>query len=309
MSLQEIVYRGSVVSTGAPQVISFPAGFDQFHLRNRTTHAAGAGITDSYWTAGDPAGWATTDTVAGGVITRNVIAAAGYTYSDSSTAVLGPAIAITAISQAGSAVANTGTTPVVGDIVRIYGTTAQLQSSGLDFTVTAVNAGVSMTFGYFNTAGFAAAATAGFYRRLPFDLPFFPRKRYITGITAAASAVVTLSVAHGYVVGEKVIFHVSAAFGMTQINGLTGTITAITTGATNTITVDINSAAFTAFAFPTSAVAALGITHAHITPAGEIPSVLAGAIRDAGTRQIYIGTAIQGTAGDIFDYWVSRSQS
>lgn len=308
MSLQEIIYRGSLVSTGNPQIISIPAGFDEFHLRNRTNLVGGAGIVESIWYTGMAAGSAITDTLAAGTITRTVITAAGFTYSDSSTAQLGPAIAVTAVTAATPAVAATATTPVVGDIVRVYGTTGMLQIAGMDFSITAVTPGVNMTFGYLPAVGFAAAATAGFYRRLPFDYPFYPRKRYITAITAAASAVITLSVTHGYVVGEKVKIYVSAAFGMTQINGQLGTITAINT-TTNTITVDIDSSAYTAFAFPTSATAALGVSFPHIVPAGENASILTGAIRDAGTRQIYLGTAVDGTAADIFDYWAIRSET
>lgn len=309
MSLQEIAYRGSVVSTGAPQFISVAAGFDQFHLRNLTTHAAGAGIIDSYWNLGDPQGWATNYTVAGGAVTIAVIAAGGFSYYDSATTAIGPAIAVTVVSQAASAVVSTATTPPIGSIVRLYRTTQMLQVSGYDFTVTAVNAGVSMTLGYINSAAFAAAANAGFYRLLPFDEHFYPANRFITGITLAVQAVVTLSVAHRYVVGNRVKFVVGAGYGMPEINGLVGTITAITTGATNTITVDINSAAFTAFAFPTSAAYAVGLTPAQVVPVGEIASVLSGSIRDAGTRGVLIGAAIQGTAGDVFEYWACRSAS
>lgn len=63
----------------------------------------------------------------------------------------------------------------------------------------------------------------------------------ITAITQAASAVVTVS-GHTFVVGDVVAF--SGVVGMIQINGLTGTVTAITT---TTITVNINSTAFTAY--------------------------------------------------------------
>lgn len=63
----------------------------------------------------------------------------------------------------------------------------------------------------------------------------------ITGITQAASAVVTIG-AHTFVVGDVLAF--SGASGMTQINGLTGTVTAV--GAT-TVTVNINSSAFSAY--------------------------------------------------------------
>ena len=63
----------------------------------------------------------------------------------------------------------------------------------------------------------------------------------ITAITKAASAVVTVG-AHTFVAGDVVAF--SGVSGMTEINGLTGTVTAI--GATS-ITVNINSSAFTAY--------------------------------------------------------------
>lgn len=68
------------------------------------------------------------------------------------------------------------------------------------------------------------------------------KTRSITGITQAATAVVTVG-AHTFVTGESV--HFSGVAGMTQINGLRGTITA--TGATD-ITVNINSSAFSAYA-------------------------------------------------------------
>lgn len=304
MSLQEVIAKGTIISTGAAQTINIPQGADTFILRNRTTLAAGAGIYEATWWSGMANGSAETKTVAGGVTTTNIIAAAGFSYNDSAISTLGAPFAITAISQAGAAVVNSGTTPVVGQIVRIYGTTAMLQVSGYDFTVTAVTPGVNMTLGYLNSAGFAAAATGGFWRLVPNDLPFYPRKRFITGITAAVQAVVTMSVAHDYQIGDKVTFRIPAAYGMVQMNGLTGTVTAI---AASTITVDINSTAFTAFAFPTSAIYAAGVTPAQVLPAGEVATSLLGAIRDVGTRSIYLGTAIDGTVNDVMDYWAIRS--
>jgi uncharacterized protein (TIGR02217 family) len=64
----------------------------------------------------------------------------------------------------------------------------------------------------------------------------------ITSITQAASAVLTVG-AHSFAVGESV--HISGVSGMTQINSQRGQITSI--GAT-TITVAINSSAFSAYA-------------------------------------------------------------
>jgi hypothetical protein len=113
------------------------------------------------------------------------------------------------------------------------------------------------------------AGTTGSWRKVNFDPIFYPRRRFITKITGATSAVVTLSVKHGYLVGQKVRFIVPPAFGMTEINGLAGTITAIdTTVATgNTVTVDIDSSSFTAFAWPLTA--AVPFSAAEMVPFGE----------------------------------------
>lgn len=68
------------------------------------------------------------------------------------------------------------------------------------------------------------------------------KSRAITGISQAASAVVTVGAGHPFLVGDSVAF--KDVLGMTQINGLRGTITAI--GA-STIAVSINSTAFSAY--------------------------------------------------------------
>jgi uncharacterized protein (TIGR02217 family) len=64
----------------------------------------------------------------------------------------------------------------------------------------------------------------------------------ITAITKAASAVVTVGAAHGFVTGDFV--YISGVLGMTQINGRALEVTA--TGAT-TITVDVDSTDFSTY--------------------------------------------------------------
>ena len=68
------------------------------------------------------------------------------------------------------------------------------------------------------------------------------KSRTITGITQAASAVVTVG-SHTFAIGDSVVF--SGVVGMTQINNLRALVTA-TSG--TTITVAINSTDFTAYA-------------------------------------------------------------
>lgn len=300
---QTLIAYGSYTSDGAARNIVLPGTIAKFEVTNRTDYGQSpAGIVYSWWQRPMANNSAFQSTESGaGVLSANATTTNGIALI-ATPAVPEAAIAVTAITAATPAVASTGTTPSVGDIVRVYGTTGMLQVASMDFSVTAVAAGVSMTFGYLAAAGFAAPATAGSYRRVS-DLKYYPRRRFITGITAATSAVITLSVTHGYVVDEYITVYVPTGFGMTEMNGLTGRITAINT-TTNTITTDIDSSAFTAFAFPTSAVAAGGVTFPHTVPAGEFATILTQATDDRGDIVIRLGTDVVGANGKVMD-WVA----
>lgn len=73
-------------------------------------------------------------------------------------------------------------------------------------------------------------------------ITFTTNQKTITAITKASQAVITVGASHGYVVNNTV--HISGVSGMTEINGRRGLITAI--GA-STITVNINSTAYTTY--------------------------------------------------------------
>lgn len=298
---QNLIAYGSFTSDGNPRTIEIPSGVDYIMVENYSTWGtAPSAVVKSWWQRGMANGSAheLTEGVAS-ALTATAITTNGFTEITPQTGI-GAAVAITAITNASPMVASTATTPAVGDIVRVYNTTAAFQYAGMDFSVTAVNPGVSMSFGYTTAPG--SAATAGTYRRLPFDLQYYPRKRYITGITAGATTVIQLSVTHGYVVGQKVSIRVPAGWGMVELNGQTGNITAINT-ATNTLTVDINSAAYTAFAWPTSATAAAGISFPHIVPAGEI-TILTGAFKDEGYIGMYLGSGVVGANTNVMR-WIA----
>lgn len=306
MSVQgNLIAYGSFTSDGLARSIEIQSGVSLFEIENTSTWGGTpTAPIKSWWQVGMANDSALQISKNGSTALLGVsVSSNGITPVDYADPSIGGAIAVTAITAATPAVASTGTTPNVGDIVRVYGTTGMLQIAGYDFTVTAVSSGVSMTFGYLAANGFAAPATAGFYRKLtPYDLQFYPRKRFVTAITKASSAVVTLSVTHGYVVGQKVRFHVDSAFGMTEMDGLLGEITAINTS-TNTITVDIDSTSFTTFAFPSSATtAASKPTPAHIVPVGEANSILTGAVSNEGYRGVYLGTSVVGASTNVMQW-------
>jgi hypothetical protein len=148
--------------------------------------------------------------------------------------------------------------------VRLIDVTGAQQLGGIDFTV-GNNTLTSTTFSLDYMAQIVAGTT-GSWRKIPFQPQFYPRKRTITAITQATSAVITMSVTHGFTAGQAVRLKVPSAYGMTEMDNLIGNITAVST-ANNTITVDIDSSSFTAFSFPLTA--AVPFTFAEVIPVGE----------------------------------------
>lgn len=310
---------GTFTSAGTALDIDIPFDPQEFRLINITdigSAAAATPVMRAQWTSAMADGSAYYNLKTNGAATlalETMTTTNGFTkLTGSGDVPLGAAVAVTAITNATPAVMSTATTVPVGSIVRVYGTTNMLQIAGMDFSVTVENAGVSNTLGYLPAAGFGAAATAGFYRLIPNDPIFYPRRRYITNITQAASAVITMSVTHQFTVGQQVRLVVPPEFGMIEMNGLLGTITAIST-VNNTITVNINSTGFTAFAFPTSAIAANGITFAQVVPVGEAATVPYQNLLDDATdnrafRGIRVGTTVQTTA-KVYQWIASRGIS
>lgn len=306
-----LIAQGTFISTGAARAIELPKQPHYFCVRNRSTWGtAPTAVVQSEWYYGYAAGQATTISEGGAsALTATAIAAAGtgFTFVDLSSQAPGALVASgTAITAANPAVVSDANSPAVGDIVRLFNTTAMLQIASLDFTVTAVTPGVDYTLGYLaaNLPGFAAtAATNAAYRIIP-PKYYSPYRRWITNITVANPAVITVSVAHNYQIGDKMRVNVPAQFGMTQINGQLATITAVTA---STITTDINSLGYTAFDFPTSAVAAAGVSFPHIVPVGEVATKLTASIDNVAYYAMYLDTGVVGANTNVMD-WMAFSR-
>lgn len=196
-------------------------------------------------------------------------AGTGFTYVTSSPVIEAQsANAITAISQADPAAVLQTNTYSEGDILQFYGTTGMLQISGMNFQISTVTGSGYNLIGL-DASAFAAAATAGFTRRISKYMAVEPQFMYVTSISQATQAVVRTSVDPSlyYVVGMKIHFSVPYSFGMYEMNQLTGTILAIDSS-TYEVTVDIDSSAFTAFAFPASSLSPTAQLFATFAPAG-----------------------------------------
>lgn len=303
--------QGKFTSTGDSQTLNIRSGVDWIKVLNYTDN------TQYFWQYGMAAGVGKI-TAANGT-TASLGAGLGFYPIDTSLNVPGASVVLTAISAAAIPVVSTGNTSGLanGDIVRLYNVTNGVQLNSIDFTIGGLIANTSFTLAYMSQI---VAANAGTFRRIPYNPIFYPRNRYIVSISQAVEAVVVLTVTHGYKVGQVVSFVVpsvggsAASYGMTEINGLQGTILDIDT-ATNSITVDIDTTSFTAFAFPTTAQAAAGFTQAQVVPVGMNTAegldsgvdILSDATLNTGLIGITLVGGANSPAGDANDviYWTS----
>jgi len=303
-----LIAQGSFISDGAARALDFPCPIDYFVITNRSLWGtAPTAVIESRWHRGYAAGQAITISEGGAsALTGTAIAAAGlgFTEIDRTTLTPGPLVASGTVIATATSIVTDAAPPPLGSVVRMTNTTGMLQIGGLEFTVTAVTPATNYTLGYLIAAGYAAAATNADYRVIP-NPRYLPRRRWIQAITVAAAAVISTSVAHGYAVGAKItVRNPDANFGMPEINGLTGTVTAVTV---NTITTDINSAAFTAFAYPTSAIAATGITHPHVVPFGEVTTIVSEATDNTQLSGLFLDTGVVGLNTNVMD-WLAFSR-
>jgi hypothetical protein len=282
-----IVTQGSFTSAGVGVRIPLPSSADYFVTKNltqlATTQATGRGVMFEWYGNGlvaldNAIEWKKTNST--DALNMVLVTSGGFTYVTTNPVVEAQAAnAITAITAANPAVVTQTNNYSEDDILRFYSTTGMLQIGGMAFQISSVSGSGYTLLGLPATAsnGFASPGTAGFTRRISKYEAVDPQYLYITNISQAAQAVVSTSVdpSNYYVVGNRIHFSIPSSFGMTQMDQLTGTILAINDvsaasdiGAYN-ITVDIDSSAFTAFAFPASTSSPTAQLFATLAPAGS----------------------------------------
>jgi hypothetical protein len=253
-------------------------------------------------------------------VISNFLAADGISCYDTAHPPVFAPLAGTAITAANPAVismANTGSI-AVGDFVRLTGVTGMQQIAGYTFQVRAVTANTSITL-MLDASGFAAAATGvQVHKYIPNRM--YPHYAFITGITQAAQGVVSFAENVDFTPGENIGFRVSSDYGMDEINNRTARVLSVSNSATaTTVTIDLDTTGFTAFVFPTSAVALAGVSPAVAVPAssGVVPNNGSATVpqeppgtnlRDSfdnrNTRVIHLGAAMftDGTQGDVWEW-------
>lgn len=277
-----IVTQGTFTqpATAVNQIIPLPSGADYFKTINYTqmSNATSSSCVAGEWFGGgitptnDGLRW----TKAGSNVINidkfsNSTASNGFTYV---TAFPAPQAALTGttITQATNAVATVTNTYSNGDTVVIYNAVGMQQISGMTFTISSVSSSGFTLLGL-NSSGFATAATSFQVRRVNQFTPVEPSFLYVTAITQAAQAQVTVSQANSVYLGQKLEFTIPGSFGMVQLNNFNQAqskpvvVTAIV-DAYNFL-INVNTTSYTAFAFPTSASSPTAQLFATIAPAGQ----------------------------------------
>lgn len=173
----------------------------------------------------------------------------------------------------------------VGDTVRMLNVVGMQQISGVDFQVTAVSANVSITLGMMATAvtasanSFAANGTAATVLKF---IPgrMYPRYKFIAGITREAQAKVYFTAANDFTPGEMIGLRIPSQYGSgawSNLNFLRKDyrVLSVTNSSTeSSVVLDLDTSGITsAFAYPTSAQAVVGISPAVAVPSasGVVP--------------------------------------
>ena len=301
--------QGSFTSDGNTRTINLPFTPSRFELYNQTqwgSTSAEEDVKRAWWFEGFSDNTALTVKNEGATPTDESIplSAGGFRLIDPSS--LGAPLVDTAVTGA------TKATPVVvtmsashdlitGDRVLFSDTTGMLQITDMIWQVTSVSASTFSITAPGST--FSTAATAGFVRRA-FASEYQPQKVYVQGISKASNAVITTTYDHGYSVNETVTMHVPEFWGMTEMEGLVGRISSVTS---NTFTININSSGFTTFTFPTSTQTSAGIGTAHAVNIGiEQSNLLTDSIINESRRGMFLGTNLVGKNNDII-FWTAWS--
>lgn len=308
-----IIQQGTFVADGTNKVLNIRSDVDWMEVDNYTQLATqqtpGRGVQFRWQRGMAPAtGIEIKKTDATDALNGVTMASGGFTLLDTSNQSPGPLVStITAVSNATPPVVTTSAPHglLANDVVRLINVASAHELNGYDFTVG--NGTLTATTFSLDYMATIVAGTTGSFRKIPFQPQFYPRRRLISAITQATSAVIKMTVTHGFTAGQAVRIKVPKAFGMIEMNSLVGNITAINT-TTNTITVDIDSSAFTAFAFPLSAASPFDL--AEVIPVGETANgTFANNLADATVNTSIIGMLLgggaQGPAGSASDviYW------
>lgn len=286
--------KGKFTSTGAAQVVNLPFVPDYVSFTNYTASAAAAtsqNVVSAQWDANMGQGFAiqqgynATPAIIWDLVSTNGIS----TFSAGQLLQFGTTLTVTDITKAAAASVTTSAAHgyASGDVVILEGlfqtsTTGMPQLNGVPFTVT-VTSTTTFTIPYnTNQSNFTiisgAATGTPRCKKVLYPSLYFPGATVITAITRDTTTTIDTASAHNFVVGQEVSFRVPSSWGTSELNSLPnalipgspayGYVIAVTDY--NTVVVNINSSAYTAFNSNQTVASVPGLTYAQIVAVGDV---------------------------------------
>lgn len=286
--------HGSFTSTGAAKVINLPFQPDYIEIVNTTAAATPAnhGIPYAQWDSNMGQGTAIVSLFnATPVLTTDSVATNGFsTFSAGLALQYGTTLAISGITKANPAVVTTTTNHgyATGDVVVFTGlfqssTTGMPQICEIPFTVTVTGATtftIPWNTNQTNYTALSGSPSGASVKKILYPYLYAPGVSFISAITLGTTTTIDTTTAHNLVVGSEVAFRIPSPWGTTQLNSyppqqgsvpgfpVYGYVTSVTDA--NTVVVNINSAAFTAFNSNVTVAGTSGRSFAQMVAVGDV---------------------------------------
>jgi len=286
--------KGKFTSTGQAQVVNLPFRPDYVEFINYSAAASGAdnGVPKAYWDFNMGQGFAVIDRFqAANQLTMDTVDLLGITtFEAGNLTQYGAALAISTVTKAAAAVVTSVSNHGLksGDVVimnNLYQTavTCMQQIAGMPFTVT-VTGDTTFTIPWnTNQSAYTAYDTAtstedAFFKKVLYPYLYFPGVNFISAITTGTTTTIDTTTAHNFVVGQEVAFRVPTQYGTVELNSLPnqtipgspiyGYVIAVTDY--NTVIVNVDSTAYTAFDSNQSFTSFVGLSFPQIVAVGDI---------------------------------------
>lgn len=285
--------KGRFTSTGGAQIINLPFKPDYIEFINYTAAASGAdnGVPQAFWDANMGQGVAVVQRFqAANQLTTDTVDANGITtFSAGQMLQFGPTLTVTDITKAAAASVTTSAAHGLtsGDVVILEGlfettTTGMPQINGIPFTVTVTGATTFTIPWNTNQSNYTvisgAATGTPRAKKVLYPYIYFPGTTFISNITTGTTTTIDTTDAHNFVVGQEVAFRIPSQWGTVELNSLPNTLTpgspvygyVIAVTDYNTVVVNIDSSAYTAFTSNPTVAQVPGLSYPQIVAVGDV---------------------------------------
>lgn len=284
--------KGKFTSTGGAQVVNLPFQPDYVELVNYSAAATPAnhGVPFAKWDINMGQGFAVEEVFnATPVLTTDVVIANGISsFAAGQLLQFGPTLSISGITKASPAVVTTtaahGLTS--GDVVVFQGlfqssTTGMPQLQNIPFTVTVTGSttfSIPWNTNQSNYTALSGSPSGSTVKKVLYPYLYFPGYSVISAITLGTTTTIDTANAHNFRVGQEVAFRIPSDWGTTQLNSLPNTLVpgspvygyVIAVTDYNTVIVNIDSSAYTAFNSNQTVAGTPGRSWAQIVAVGDV---------------------------------------